>query len=469
MKYKIFETFKEIIGDDPVTIIHATVAPLSMCMPWKFGRDPIYTLCVSKERDTYFALNERVYFGTAIDMFRSYYEGNTSIDELREKYLVYERGTQQLYREIINKDISLLSDDELRDYIHRCNDLYFELIHTLYIETIDYDMILSVIGIAMKEKLDAIWEKATESTFVSFEGRYLRNMVEIVSSRDGNEVREAKFMFTDYFETKSEEDISEALDNIRKKLNEKRTEADKLYVDARNRKNSFVEWFGKLDQDSRRITEYVQLVMSLRDVRKDPIAQLLTILTEVATFMTERAGIESRYTPYVILYEYIQGVEYLKKIKDDIRTRDKGAIYIANPDRTYAVEHCDFQEVVAQLNEWTRRHEHDSDEIKGQTACRGQVRGIVRVVSDPHDDRGFQDGDILVTSMTRPEFVPIMKKAGAVVTNEGGITCHAAIISRELKIPCIIGTKIATKAFKDGDLVEVDADSGVVRIIERKK
>ena len=59
-----------------------------------------------------------------------------------------------------------------------------------------------------------------------------------------------------------------------------------------------------------------------------------------------------------------------------------------------------------------------------------------------------------------------MKKAGAFVTNEGGITCHAAIVAREMKKPCIIGTKIATKVLKDGDLVEVDAENGVVRVIK---
>ena len=75
--------------------------------------------------------------------------------------------------------------------------------------------------------------------------------------------------------------------------------------------------------------------------------------------------------------------------------------------------------------------------------------------------------DILVSPMTRPDFVPAMKIAGAVVTDEGGVICYAAIISRELGIPCIVGTKIATKVLHDGDLVEVDADNGVVRIMER--
>ena len=68
--------------------------------------------------------------------------------------------------------------------------------------------------------------------------------------------------------------------------------------------------------------------------------------------------------------------------------------------------------------------------------------------------------------MTRPEFLPLMSKASAFITDEGGITCHAAIVAREMKKPCIIGTKIGTKALKDGDMIEVDADKGVVKIIK---
>lgn len=108
-------------------------------------------------------------------------------------------------------------------------------------------------------------------------------------------------------------------------------------------------------------------------------------------------------------------------------------------------------------------------EIEGTTASPGIVRGIVRVVShfSSESSKLMKEGDILVTSMTRPEFVPLMRIAGGIVTNEGGISCHAAIVSRELKKPCIIGTKIATQVLKDGDLVEVDADNGVVKILEK--
>ncbi|KND47453.1 MAG: pyruvate, water dikinase [Parcubacteria bacterium C7867-004] len=104
-------------------------------------------------------------------------------------------------------------------------------------------------------------------------------------------------------------------------------------------------------------------------------------------------------------------------------------------------------------------------ETQGATAYKGKASGIVRKVSTFADMNAFQKGEILVTEMTNPDYVAIMKIAGAVVTDEGGMTCHAAIASRELKVPCIVGTKNATQVLKDGDMVEVDADTGTVRII----
>ena len=105
-------------------------------------------------------------------------------------------------------------------------------------------------------------------------------------------------------------------------------------------------------------------------------------------------------------------------------------------------------------------------EIKGQIACRGIVIGKVKILLSPKEIYKIEKGDILVATMTTPDYIPAMSKAAAIVTSEGGLTCHAAIVSRELKIPCIIGTKIAHIILKDGDLVEVDANNGVVRIIK---
>jgi phosphohistidine swiveling domain-containing protein len=108
-----------------------------------------------------------------------------------------------------------------------------------------------------------------------------------------------------------------------------------------------------------------------------------------------------------------------------------------------------------------------SDTIKGEVACPGKVSGIVKIVNLPADMEKFDKGDILVSRSTNPHLVPAMQKAAAIVTEIGGLTCHAAIVSREMKTPCVVGTRIATQVLKDGDKVEVDADEGVVRVLKR--
>jgi phosphoenolpyruvate synthase/pyruvate phosphate dikinase len=105
-------------------------------------------------------------------------------------------------------------------------------------------------------------------------------------------------------------------------------------------------------------------------------------------------------------------------------------------------------------------------EVKGKSTFKGKHVGRVTVVLSDADAKKVQEGDVLVASQTIPNWVFAMEKAGALVTDEGGLLSHAAILSRELKKPCVIGTKIATQVFKDGDVVEVDAEKGIVRIIK---
>lgn len=100
--------------------------------------------------------------------------------------------------------------------------------------------------------------------------------------------------------------------------------------------------------------------------------------------------------------------------------------------------------------------------LKGVVGSKGKAQGRVRIILEDSEFSNFEEGEILVTEETRPNFVPIMKKAKAVITNTGGVLCHAAIISRELKIPCVVGVHGATKILKSGDEVEVDAEKGVV-------
>ncbi len=102
-------------------------------------------------------------------------------------------------------------------------------------------------------------------------------------------------------------------------------------------------------------------------------------------------------------------------------------------------------------------------ELKGNIAYKKNVKGIVRIILKKKDLSNLKKGEIIVTLMTSPEYMPYMSKVKGIVTDNGGAACHASIIAREMKIPCIVGTRFATKFFKNGDLIEVDANKGVVR------
>ena len=104
-------------------------------------------------------------------------------------------------------------------------------------------------------------------------------------------------------------------------------------------------------------------------------------------------------------------------------------------------------------------------EVKGLAAFRGKVTGKARIVMNVNDQNNVMEGDILIVPMTTPDFMPCLQKAAAFVTDEGGVICHAAIVARELKKPCVIGTKKATTVFHNDDVVEVDGFTGIVRLI----
>ncbi|MDE1833366.1 MAG: hypothetical protein KGH58_03025, partial [Candidatus Micrarchaeota archaeon] len=109
--------------------------------------------------------------------------------------------------------------------------------------------------------------------------------------------------------------------------------------------------------------------------------------------------------------------------------------------------------------------EVESGEIKGTVASQGYAKGraiIVRSMSDLHK---VKKGDIMVAIATVPDFVPAMERASGIIAEEGGITSHAAIVSRELRLPCIVGAANVTRIIRDGDILELDADNGVVKII----
>jgi pyruvate,water dikinase len=116
-----------------------------------------------------------------------------------------------------------------------------------------------------------------------------------------------------------------------------------------------------------------------------------------------------------------------------------------------------------------------SEIIYGQGASKGRISGIVKIIPVDYSDLSqinaeiekMKKGEILVAETTAPELLVACNKARAIITDMGGLMSHAAIVSREFNIPCVVATKNASKILKDGDKVEVDGDSGIVRVLKK--
>ncbi len=168
------------------------------------------------------------------------------------------------------------------------------------------------------------------------------------------------------------------------------------------------------------------------------------------------------YAQYVLPHEFTEVLpdsEILLERSHNAVLIDGETLVVSSLD-AFAQSHPEFEFV-----DLLPRAPLSSDRVTGQIASKGTARGTVRIVRTRAQCSEVQNGDIIVSPMTTPDFLPAMQRAAAYVTDEGGITCHAAIVSRELKKPCVIGTNNATAVFHTGDLVEVDADTGIVRKI----
>ncbi|MFA7208647.1 MAG: PEP-utilizing enzyme [Parcubacteria group bacterium] len=164
-----------------------------------------------------------------------------------------------------------------------------------------------------------------------------------------------------------------------------------------------------------------------------------------------------------------------RNINMDSLSARKNSFVLAHDNGTaFRIEESTAQKITLEFTRFEEAEfEKASHGLAGTVAFRGKVQGKV-VISPMLDikaamevERKMEKGDILVVQSTNPDLMALCRKAGAIVTDQGGMLSHAAIISRELKIPCIVGTVNGTKVFKTGDIVEVDAHIGLVKILEK--
>ncbi len=142
--------------------------------------------------------------------------------------------------------------------------------------------------------------------------------------------------------------------------------------------------------------------------------------------------------------------------------------YVFSKGKFYIISWADFLHRNSFFYEEKIASNDSISSIQGFTAFPGKIKGIVKIVFSPFDFKKIKTGDILVSPMTQVTFIPVLSKVAGIITDEGGITSHAAIVARELKKPCIIGTKIATQVLSDGDIVELDANNSIIRLLKKK-
>lgn len=178
-----------------------------------------------------------------------------------------------------------------------------------------------------------------------------------------------------------------------------------------------------------------------------------------------KTNINDDLLPYYNLLTIEEAFEGKKVTVNELLKRKEGFIYYMEK----LVLNSDIEDFFKKENIFIQTDEDISDSklIKGSAVYPGKVCGCVKLVFCDDDLKKVNEGDIIVSPMTVPTFIDGMKKANGIITDEGGVVCHAALIAREMKKVCVIGTKNATKLLKDGMLVEVDGDLGVVRIIEK--
>jgi len=230
----------------------------------------------------------------------------------------------------------------------------------------------------------------------------------------------------------------------------------------REQKEVILETY-KITAENRFVVETIEMSFSWQDDRKKYILQTIDILDPVIEIVAQRFALDKIDLKFAIPEEL--SIENLsdKNFKDNLRNRRRNCALYVTPGEYIFLTGSNYRYLARELDEV---FDDNIQELKGVAASPGVVQGVVKVCESVSDIEKVQSGEIIVASMTRPEYLPAMQKAAAFVTNEGGITSHAAIVARELGKPCVIGTKIATQILKDGDLVEVDADEGVVRLLE---
>jgi len=259
--------------------------------------------------------------------------------------------------------------------------------------------------------------------------------------------------------------VSAGSANINRDVRNKKKDFERDRRESTRTLNHLKKTLSKKDY---RLVEFAVTAVETGRVRIDMLYQVLFHAFNLYREIAKRLNTNIENLRFLLKEEIVACLTGSKKLPiQNIQERKKYALLF--------FEHGTCKLYVGnEAHKWEGKIQRANDkkqaDLKGQVAfSKGVVNGKVKIIMTPDDMKKMKNGDILVSSRTYPDLLMAMKKASAMVTELGGLLSHAAIVSRELKIPCVVGITDITKNVKDGDEIRVDTEKGVVEIIKRAK
>lgn len=422
-------------------------------------------IIIPEENNTAFFVDENSWVGVVESLNKKY---TLSIDRLKkyeENFLRDGNDYLKITKKIPKLNLGKLGDKELGELYLKYQDKLFRYSVFIWTAFILNNFVTEKAATLLKPylnlKSDKEKQKIFDILFQPSEKAAVFKLQEEVGAHKGKFKPEEfeklcqKYKWLSCLDIHNEpltkEKFKEFIKDFQKRENKKQIPFKQIIKNLRIKKEDF---------DYLLITKRLIYIKDARDdFRRQGIYHIRPLFAEIA----KRVNIKTNDVSYLQESEIVDFLKKKIKISSKIiQARKKGfVLYFDTKRKLVCLQSNDIPKALKQFK--LLKEEGEIKEITGTVASRGMVKGKVVVVKVVKDLEKVKKGDILVAVSTHPDYTLTMHKAAAIITNEGGLTCHAAIVSRELGIPCIVGTKVATKILNDGEMVQVDAIKGIVK------
>ncbi len=413
-------------------------------------------------------------------MFKHLEDNDGFFEKLKKDFYPSARKMEKIGLDILDEKVTSIKFTKKYERFLECSMKFWE--NSLFVDLLDpfESQIIDFIFDSNKEKIDKkdlnVLLSPDKLSIFQEEQKDILKIYEI-AKKEGSDSLKVKKMIKDhsnnYYWLKNDYEKVECLDEkyfyeILNKLLNNSSEVGillnglKKFEETKKNKTLLIGKY-KLNEKSIEYLNFFNWVTSYRDDRKKYNQISNYILIKIIEKISDELGIDTELLKYSLHNEIMSVIKKDDKVLSEIKKRKEGLVSFSQK----TTEPKTFSGSIAKEYFDIIEKTITASEIKGTTASPGKAIGTAKIILNQSDFSKMENGDVIVASMTRPEYVSIMKMASAIVTDEGGITCHAAIVSRELNIPCITGTQIASRSIKDGDLIDVNADHGLVKIIKK--